>query len=88
MANHFSCNVYGFSQDPSAGITNFNTPYGLLNSFPSAGTRIYPAPSGTTAGSTNVTMVSVIEILPTGMNAKGTKYYSAVAVATLAAAAI
>ena len=86
--NHFICNVYGVSQDPSAGITNFDTPYGLLNSFPSAGVRIYPAPSGTTAGTYNTTIASIIEVLPTGLNAKSTKYYSGASVASLASAAI
>jgi len=85
--NHFSCNIYGYSQNPSAGIVNFNTKYGYLNSFPSAGTRFYPAPAGTTAGTFNTVINTVIELFPTGLQSKPTLFYTGADVATLNTAA-
>lgn len=56
---------------------------GRLNNFGIVGTIFYPAPLGTTAGPTSITMNSIIEVLPTGLRTNSTKYYTDATVAQL-----
>jgi len=51
-----------------------NAAPGRTNSFPSAGCFFYQAPLGIT--SNGVTINSIIELLPTGLNVPSTKYYT------------
>ena len=82
--NHFLASIYAV-QSPLGAYTYLAGTQGVLNSFPSAGTRIYVADAGTVAGS--VTMNSVIELLPTGLNVHGFKFWTPTDVSTLNTAA-
>ena len=70
-------NVYGKdAYDISKG-----TAYGRKNYFPNTGTLIYDAPINTTY--MGVTVNSVVELLPTGLQVDSKKYYCVETVATL-----
>lgn len=86
MAQQFLASIYAF-EPPIGSYTYAPGTQGLLNSFPVVGSRIYPAEAGTTASSANVVMNSVIELLPTGLNVKGFKFYSPSTVTDLNTAA-
>jgi hypothetical protein len=75
MAQQFLASIYGYNGNA------VGTSAGQPQTFPSAGVRIYPAPSSTTFN--GVTAVSIIEILPTGLNQKGRYFYSAATVVAL-----
>lgn len=77
--NHFITYIYGI--DSPGGNTEISASGGAANSFPSAGTHIYP--TSTVRGNGQVTCVSIIELLPQGLNQVSTKYYSADTVAAL-----
>lgn len=80
MANQFLSYIYGI--DAPGGKTEISAPGGEPNTFPSAsGVRIYPTTQ--TRGVAQVACQSVIELLPTGLNQKPTKFYSAETVAAL-----
>lgn len=88
--NHFLASVY--QKDGNALNALFSTPgnvipatMGISRSFPSAGVDIYPANDNTIAN--GVTMHSVIELLPTGLNQRPIRFYSDATVATLNTAA-
>ena len=85
--NHFLSSIYGIQTPLDGSLTFVGGTTGIPNSFPSAGTRIYQAPSGTVGGNGSVTINSVIELLPTGLNKDGFKFFSADTVATLNTAA-
>ena len=82
--NHFLTSCYGYSAQESNSVNPLPTgggTQGSLQSFPSAGTRFYPAePSSVING---VTVNSVIVLLPTGLNNKPLKFYSVDTVTTL-----
>jgi hypothetical protein len=70
-------NVYGIDgYDVSKG-----TAYGRKNYFSNTGNNIYPAPIDTTY--CGVTVNSVIEVLPTGLQVDSKKYYCVETVAQL-----
>ena len=71
--NHFLANIY-IVQPPLSPQSYVGGTNGISNSFPSAGTRFYPADSGVTAN--GVTMASVIELLPTGLNVHSFKFWT------------
>lgn len=73
MAQQFLASIYAV-QDPLGNYTYLSGTEGHLNSLPSVGTRCYPADAGTTANS--VTMNAVIELLPTGLNIHGFKFWT------------
>jgi hypothetical protein len=83
--NHFAIGIYRINQYDLKNPDGAPASQGILRSFPSALTQMYPAPAGTTAA--GVTMQSIIELLPTGLNQPAVKYYSAADVATLNTAA-
>lgn len=78
--NHFLTQVYGVQYPENNIVATLNGAMGRSNSFPSAGARFYPTDYGTIAG---VTMASVVELLPTGLNKQGLKFYTPDTVATL-----
>lgn len=84
MAQHFLASIYAV-QPPLGSYTYVGTNEGVTNSFPVEGTRFFEAKAGTTAN--GVTMNSIIELLPTGLNVHSFKYWSAATVATLNTAA-
>lgn len=75
--------IYQIDNNP---IPNVGTT-GRLNNFPGALTHFYPAPTGSNAVTVNgVAMLTVIELLPSGLKVPGfppRKYYSAADVATI-----
>lgn len=75
--------IYGYEK-ALGGSYNFPGVTGRSNTFPGALTQLYPAPASTTIN--GVTILSVVEVLPTGLNQGSTKYYAAAAVATIEAA--
>ena len=83
--NHFA--FYAYQIDSPGGQTTIQSPNGAYQSLPSALSRIYAAPAGTTAGVNAVTILSIVETFPQGLNVKGTKYYTDTAAATLNTAA-
>lgn len=68
LTGRIVASVYNYNGNdlPQAGLS------GIANSFPSANAFFYPTPAGTTAN--GVTMNSVIQLLPTGLNVNGAKY--------------
>lgn len=83
--NHFSAYIY--RKEVHGITTDFAPAGGLLNSFPSSGTRFYPADAGTTAGKIPAAINSIIEVLPTGLNIYPALYYTGATVADLNTAA-
>lgn len=83
--NHYG--FYAYQYDAPGGQTTVKSPNGMYVSLPSAGTVIRQAPANTTAGVSSVTILSLIDVLPTGLNVKKTTYYSDTAPATLNTAA-
>lgn len=79
--NHFLASIYGYSLPNNNAILPLGTNNGLLNSFPSSGTRFFPADSGTVIN--GVTVNAVIQMLPSGLNIKGNKFYTDATVTTL-----
>ena len=90
--NHFLANVYGRAVGfgrPLRGLNNaLGTPatQGIGQSFPSALCVISAAPPSTVVN--GVTQVSLIEVLPTGLNQPSTFYSSAQTVAALSTLAV
>jgi len=85
--NHFSSYIYQIDF-PGGSPYVPSEAGGRLNSFPSAGVRIYQPQSPTTSGvNNNVTINAIIELLPTGLNQRPTKFYSADTVSDLNTAA-
>jgi len=48
---------------------------GVTQNLPSALTRFYTAPAGTTAGN-SITISSIVELLPVGLNQQPKKFYT------------
>lgn len=85
MANHFLTSIYRQGAYDALTATGQPAYQGVPVSFPSAGTIFYaPQPAVIANG---VTMNSVIEVLPTGLNQPSKKFYSADSVSTLNTAA-
>lgn len=84
MALQLSASIYGVN------TSAVGTAQGLTMSFPTQGLRIEPASLTLASGSNTfngVTVLSCIQLLPTGLNTNERRYYSATAVATLVTAA-
>jgi len=84
--NHLISSIYRIGAYDLSNSTGAPATQGVPHSFPSAGTIFRPAPAGTVA--CGVTMNSIIEVLPTGLNQNSKTYYSADSVATLNTASI
>lgn len=90
--NHFLASIY---RENGVDLTAaFSTPdakvpakMGISQSFPSASTRFYPVRG--TVVACGVTMVSIIELFPSGLQGQGQsrKFYTDATVATLNTAA-
>lgn len=65
----FSAYPYNGKGDPTSATI------GRMQSLPSALTNFYAAPPGTTAGN-NITINSIVELLPTGLNQPSKKFYT------------
>jgi len=84
--NHFLTQIYGVAYPENASVINpVNGAMGIANSFPSAGYRAFGLTTATTI--LGVTVNSVIESVPTGLNTKSLKFYSVDSVATINTAA-
>lgn len=83
--NHFITSCYGYSPQENNNIIPLGGSNGALQSFPSAGTRFYPAEASSAIN--GVTVASVIVLLPTGLNNKALRFYSVDSVTTLNTAA-
>lgn len=74
MAEHFLSSIYRKNQydlkNPAGNPANQGVPH----SFPVGLTHFYPAPTNTVAN--GVTMASIIELLPTGLNQPSNKFYT------------
>jgi hypothetical protein len=79
--NHFLSYIYGI--DGPGGSTEISFAGGAANSFPSAGTRFYPAPANYKRGVAQVTMNAAIVVLPVGLNQQPTTFWTADTVSTL-----
>ena len=67
------------------GNYDFPGTTGRLNNFPSALVHMYPAPAGTVSAG-NVTLQTIIELLPSGLqtpNDPNNKFYAAADVAAI-----
>lgn len=73
--NHFKSYIYGI--DAPGGSTEIALAGGAENSFPSTGTRFYPAPAGYKRGVAQVTMNAAIVVLPTGLNQQPSTFWTA-----------
>lgn len=82
MAQVLTAYIYGI--DGPGGNTDISAAGGQLNAFSVVGTHFYP--TSDVRGAAQVTCQSVIEVAPTGLNQKSTKYYTAATVATLVTA--
>lgn len=81
MANHFLASIYRINAQDLNKSTGIPATQGIPMSFPNQGVLFYP-PVGTVVAN-GVTMASVIEVLPTGLNQPSKKYYTDSSVATL-----
>ena len=79
MALQLLASIYGF------GSHSVGTAQGQLYSFPTQGILIRPAPASSSFN--GVTVNSIIEVLPTGLNQPSKSYYAAATVSTLNTAA-
>ena len=89
--NHFLANCYGSRRGFGAvrALNNaLGTPatQGIAQSFPSSLCTISAAPPGTVI--LGVTQVSVIEVLPTGLNQPSNYFFSAQTVSALSTLAV
>ncbi len=75
MANQLSASIYGINGQ------SVGTDRGVTMGFPSQGVVIRPAPSGTVFN--GVTMVTVIQLLPTATKVTQDQYYTPTATATV-----
>lgn len=80
MAQLFAASIYRI------GRNNVGTVQGSSSAFSPATIRAYAAPAGTT-GAGNVTMNSIIQVLPGGLNQQATLYYTPMTVAQIITAA-
>jgi hypothetical protein len=78
MAQQLSVSIYGVNGSATGAM-------GRIMSFPTQGIRMYPASATPTFSA--LTMATVIEVLPTGLNQPSNRYYSTTAIATLVTAA-
>ena len=83
--NHFLTQIYGLSYPLNNAIETLNGSMGVAHSFPSAGYRAYGLQTATVIS--GVTVNSVVESVPTGLNTKSLKFYSVDSVATINTAA-
>ena len=93
IAAHVTSGIYGqvFGEPPYIG-TNDETAFSnfvvwdspLQMSLPTTGTVFHQVTPGQQVGNTSNYIYSVIEVQPTGLNVKSTKYASNQSVATLA----
>lgn len=79
--NHFISSCYGYSPQENNNVIPLGGNNGALQSFPSAGTRFYPAEASSTIN--GVTVNSVILVLPTGLNKQGIRFYAVETVSSL-----
>lgn len=82
MAQHFATSIYGVGSGVNVNRA-IGTAQGIRYSFPSEGTIFYPD----STAFNGVTVGSIIEVLPTGLQAKSKSYYSVDSVAALTTAA-
>jgi hypothetical protein len=75
MANFINASIYG------ANKNDWNKPQGVNHVFPVNAIRVYP----TSASYSGVTCVTVIEVLPTGLNQQPEKLYTDKTVAAILA---
>lgn len=82
MANHFLASIYRINAQDLNKTTGIPATQGIPMSFPTVGTVFYPPTLGSVTAN-GVTCVSVIEVLPTGLNQPSKKYYTDSTVSTL-----
>ncbi len=81
MANIVSVTAYQRNQYPLKNADGTPATSGIVFGFPVDTFLAYPCPSGTTAN--GVTMNSIVEVLPTGLNQVSTYYYTTATVAQI-----
>jgi hypothetical protein len=77
MAQQVSVSIYGVNGNATGAM-------GRIMGFPTQGIRIYP---DATKSFNALTMATVIEVLPTGLNQAANKFYTTTAIATIITAA-
>jgi hypothetical protein len=85
MANIVSVTAYQRNQYALKNANGTPATSGIVFGFPVDTFLAYPCPSGTTAN--GVTMNSIVEVLPTGLNQTSVYYYTTSTVAQLNSAA-
>lgn len=85
MANIVSVTAYQRNQYALKNADGTPATSGIVFGFPVDSFLAYPCPSGTTAN--GVTMNTIVEVIPTGLNQTSVYYYTTATVATLNSAA-
>jgi len=85
MANIVSVTAYQRNQYPLYNADGTPATSGIVYGFPVDSFLAYPCPSDTTAN--GVTMNTIVEVLPTGLNQTSNYFYTTATVATLNSAA-
>jgi len=85
MANHLSVYVYRRNQYDLLNPNGTPATSGIAYGFPVEGFVAYPAPSGVVAN--GVTMNSIVEVAPTGLNQVSVYFYTNATVAQINSAA-
>lgn len=85
MANIVSVTAYQRNQYALNNANGTPATSGIAFGFPVESFLAYPCPSGTTAN--GVTMNTIVEVIPTGLNQTSVYYYTTATVATLNSAA-
>lgn len=83
LTGRIIASIYRINQYDLKNSSGAPASAGKSESLPSAMCLFYPVPGTTTVTAAGVTMNSIIELLPTGLNQQSTKYYTDSTVAQL-----
>lgn len=86
MALQFAASIYRIGANDLKSAVNIPATQGVPHSFPSQGVRSYPITNGTVTAN-NVTMNSIIALLPQGLNQPEKLFYTPLTVAQIVTAA-
>lgn len=81
LTGRIIASIYRIGQNDLKNPAGTPAVQGISHSLPSAQCAFYALPAGTTAN--GVTMASIIELLPTGLNQPVKKYYTDSSISSL-----
>jgi hypothetical protein len=81
MALQLSASIYRIDANDLNTAQGVPATQGIIHSFPTQGIRMYPVKGTVTAN--GVTMSTIIDLLPQGLNQPDKRFYTPTAIATL-----